>query len=90
MNYKIFNEECYIECPNDTAEKDGHCLCLFSYYNKSNHLICFSSDKHVKVKTIYLKSQMKKNVLITKKNVLKEILKYLIIYVMKNVLSIQN
>ena len=45
MNYKIFNEECYIECPNDTAEKDGHCLCLFSYYNKSNHLICFSFDK---------------------------------------------
>ena len=45
LNFKIFNEECYINCPENTVEQYGDCLCSFSYYNKSNFLICYSKEK---------------------------------------------
>ena len=46
-NYKVFNDECLLECPEKTEEKngDGICLCKFHFYNDSNILNCFDEGK---------------------------------------------
>ena len=53
--YKIFNNECYSECPENTEIKnisDYLCLCKYYFYNNDSNLICYNStvesceDKH--------------------------------------------
>ena len=44
--YKIFNNECYSECPNNTIIKnigDNNCLCKYYFYNNNSNLICYDS-----------------------------------------------
>ena len=53
--YKIFNNECYNECPENTKIKiigDNYCLCKYYFYKNDSNLICYNStvesceDKH--------------------------------------------
>ena len=44
--YKIFNNECYSECPENTEIKNNgnyFCLCQHYYYNNNSKLICYDS-----------------------------------------------
>ena len=48
-NYKIFNEECYPDCPNNTAPKLDNvsiCTCQYYYYNQSNNLTCYNPEEN--------------------------------------------
>ena len=46
-NYKIFDNECYNECPENTEIKDDSniCLCKYDYYNQSNLLTCYGKEE---------------------------------------------
>ena len=47
-NYKIFNNECFNECPENTETKidnGGVCLCKYDYYNQSNLLTCYGEQE---------------------------------------------
>ena len=46
--FKLFNEECYNQCPRNTELKDdeNNCLCSNWYYNQNNFLICFDDEKN--------------------------------------------
>ena len=48
-NHKIFNNECYHECPENTEQiKDNISICICKHYyylNQNNLLICFSSNE---------------------------------------------
>ena len=51
-NYKVFNDECLDECPDNSESNEGEgefdrgiCLCMYNYYNDSNFLKCFENGK---------------------------------------------
>ena len=45
--YKVFNDECLLECPKNTKEKNdsGICICENYYYNNNDFLICLEDGK---------------------------------------------
>ena len=43
--YKVFNDECLTNCPDNTEENQQICLCKYNYYNESNFLYCFDEGK---------------------------------------------
>ena len=46
-NYTIFNNNCYLNCPNNTKLIYGsnYCTCSYFYYYSNNKLICLDYDK---------------------------------------------
>ena len=49
-NYKIFNNECYINCPINThLINSNFCFCSFNYFNNTNNnSICFNQKQNCK------------------------------------------
>ena len=55
--YKVFNDECLLECPENTEDKSNFsiCLCKYYYYNNSNFLTCFEDGKTCESKNYPIK-----------------------------------
>ena len=51
---KIFNEECYDNCPKNTESKNNEpfCICSYYYLEEDNKLNCFNSGETCKTKNL--------------------------------------
>ena len=66
--FKIFNEECFESCPDnsDDTDNDGTCLCSFFYYKNhdTNLFICLGENELCSNQGYLYKIMMKDNVLL--------------------------
>ena len=57
--YKIFNKECYDECPSNTQDKNNNniCECLYYFYNENGIFNCFNSDEICEDRNYMIKNE---------------------------------
>ena len=56
--YKVFNKECYDECPSNTKDVNDNsiCECSFYYYNDSGTLNCFNQNETCEQRNYMIKN----------------------------------